>query len=248
MTNGLPSFIKEDKTKLLFSGKDKEMVAYIPEKYFDRKIAEQIGEYIEILGIFTYTVQDLKTGKNIGTKLFRFPTIFTTKPGVIEKVKGLQPNPDSDIEDYRIFRYQDGDEVVSSTEVIQFIGNVEKFINLWYVLGYINNSIPYDEILDYIIDNISLNGNSYELNAQMIGFTISELCRSKKDPKVPFRLSGSTNLYDYKSLSIKNISKFTSPYTAIISEDFDEALIYAIMNETPKDTPLEKVLMGPDNE
>lgn len=246
MAEGLPSFIKEDKTKLLFTGKDKEMVAYIPEKYFDRKIAEQNGEYIDILGIFSYTVQDLKTGKNIGTKLFRFPTVFTTKPGIIEKVKGLKLGENSEEEDYRIFRYRDGDEVVSSTEVIQFIGNVEKFINLWYVLGYINNIIPYDELLDYILDNMSLNGNSYELNAQMIGFTISELCRSTKSNNIPFRLSGSNDMHDYKSMSIKNNSKLTSPYTAIISEDFDESLVYAMLNETPKDTPLEKVLMGPE--
>jgi hypothetical protein len=246
MANGLPSFVKEEKTKLLFSGQDKEMVAYIPEKYFDRHIAEQIGEYIEIIGIFSYTVQDLKTGKNNGLKLFRFPTLFVTKPGSIEKVKGIQLSKDSEVEDYRVFRYRDGDEIASSTEVVQSIANVEKFINLWYVLGSINNVIPYDKLVDYILDNMALNGNSYGLNVQMIGFTVSELCRSVKDPKIPFRLSGSDNMHAYKSLSVKNNSKLTSPYTAIISEDFDESLIYAMMNETPKDTPLEKVLMGPE--
>jgi hypothetical protein len=41
--NGLPSFIKEDKDKLIFNGgKNKELLAYVPEKYFDRKIAEVI--------------------------------------------------------------------------------------------------------------------------------------------------------------------------------------------------------------
>ena len=48
-------------------------------------------------------------------------------------------------------------------------------------------------------------------------------------------------------MSIRNVSKLISPYTALISEDFDESILYAMMNENPKDTPLEKVLVGTDN-
>ena len=242
--NTLPSFVKEIDGKLIFSSKTEEMIAYIPEKYFDRKIAEQQGEYVEVMGIFNYTVQNLKTGRNIGLKSFRYPTMFTTKPGEIEKVKDLKLTADSELEDYRVFHYTYGDEIASSTETAKFIGNVEKFINLWYILGYITNTIPVDKLHEYIIDNMELNGNSYGLNAQMFGFTLSELCRSKDDPSIPFRLSGTNNMHAYKSMSVKNISKLISPYTAIISEDFDEALLYAMMNDTPKDTPLEKILVG----
>ncbi len=246
MANGLPSFIKEEKQKLLFNAPGKEMLAYVPEKYFDRRVAEIIGEYIEILGIFDYTVQEIGSSKNIGLHQFRFPNIFTTRPSQVDKVKGIKLTGDSEPTDYRILRYRDGDEVVVSTEVVQFIGNVEKFINLWYILGYITNTIPYDKLHEYIIENMDLNGESYGLNAQMFGFTISELCRSSKDSNIPFRLSGSNNMHAYKSMSIKEISKLISPYTAIISEDFDTSLVYAMMNDTPKDTPLEKILVGED--
>lgn len=244
MASNLPIFIRQEKNKLLFTGKNKEFVAYIPEKYFDRKIAEQIGEYVELLGIFNYTIRDIETNKNIGLHPFKFPTVFTTKPFVIDKEKQIKLLKNSEPEDYRILRYQEGDEVVSSTDVVKFIGNVEKLLNLWYSLGYINNTIAYDEILEYILDNMDLNGESYGLNTQMIGFTITELCRSTKDSSVPYRLSGSKDLHDYKSMALKNISKHVSPYTAILSDDFNESLIYAMMNETPKDTPLEKILVG----
>lgn len=244
MAEGLPSFLREEHQKLIFNDKDKELVAYIPEKFFERGIANIIGEYIELLGIFNYTVQDLKTGKNIGLKTFRFPTLFTTMPSITEKVKDIQLIKDSDPMDYRIFRYREGDEFVVSTDVIQSIANVEKCANLFYVLGFIPNTIPYDQIHEYIMDNMALNGSSYGVNAQIIGFTISELCRSKKDPNIPFRLSKSTNMHDYKSMSIKNISKLISPYTALISEDFDESLVYAMLNDSPKDTPLEEILVG----
>jgi len=241
---GLPSFIKEEHNKLIFVGKDKEFVAYIPEKYFDRKMAEQMGEYIELLGVFNYTVQDLKTGKNIGLKRFKLPTFFITKPYMTEKKKEVKLLKESEIEDYRVLRYREGDEIASSIDLVQYIGNVEKFINLWYSLGYINNTIGYDELLDYILANASINGVNYGLSAQMIGFTITEICRDIDNPDVPFRLSGKTNMHEYKSMALKNISKHISPYTAIISEDFDESLIYAMMNNTPKDTPLEKILAG----
>lgn len=244
MSEGLPSFLREEHQKLIFNDKDKELVAYIPEKFFDRNIATIIGEYIELLGVFNYTVQDLKTGKNIGLKTFRFPTIFTTMPSITEKVKDIQLIKDSDPIDYRILRYREGDEFVVSTDVIQSIANVEKCMNLFYVLGFIPNTIPYDKLHEYIMDNMALNGNSYGVNAQMFGFTISELCRSKKDPNIPFRLGGSNNMHEYKSMSIKNISKLISPYTAIISEDFDESLLYAMLNDNPKDTPLEEILVG----
>lgn len=244
MAEGLPSFLKEDHNKLIFCAKDKELVAYIPEKFFERNIASVIGEYIELLGIFNYTVQDLNSHKNIGLKTFRFPTLFTTMPSVTEKIKDVQLMKDSDPADYRVLRYREGDEFVVSTDVVQSIANVEKCVNLFYVLGFIPNTIPYDQIHEYIMDNMSLNGNSYGVNAQMFGFTISELCRSKKDQNIPFRLSGSNNMHEYKSMSIKNISKLISPYTAIISEDFDESLLYAMLNDNPKDTPLEEILVG----
>ena len=45
-------------------------------------------------------------------------------------------------------------------------------------------------------------------------------------------------------MSLKNISKLISPYTALLSEDFDESILYAMMNENPKESSLEKVLVG----
>ena len=243
--NGLPSFIKEENDKLIFrGGKNKEFLAYVPEKYFERKIAEVIGEYIEIMGIFDYTVQDSETGKNIGIYPFRFPTVFTTKPYKVDKIKDFKVTDYCDPADYRIMRYKDGDEIAVSTTVVQFIGNAEKFLNLWFILGYIIPTIPYDKLYEYMIDNLALNGSSYGLNAQMFGIPFSEICRSKKDPSVPFRLSKFKNMHEYKSVSVKQVSKLISPYTALISEDFDESVLYAMLNDTPKDTPLEKILVG----
>ena len=51
-------------------------------------------------------------------------------------------------------------------------------------------------------------------------------------------------MHAYKSMSLKNVSKIISPYTALISENFDESILHAMMNDNPKDTPLEQILVG----
>lgn len=243
----LPSFIREENDQLIFNSDTEEMVAYIPEKYFERKVAEQEGEFINIIGIFDYTVQNLKTGKNIGLKRFRYPTIFTTRPSVTEKVKDLRLIKQAGVSDYRILRYRKDDIVVNNTKIVRFIGNVEKMFNLFFILGCIPNTIPYDEIGDYMFEAMDIYGDSYGVNAQVMGIACSEICRAKDDVNIPYRLSKTKDLHEYQSFSIKNVSKFTSPYTALISEDFDESVLYAMMNENPKDTPLEKILVGVDN-
>ena len=139
---------------------------------------------------------------------------------------------------------REGDIIMVSTNLVQFIGNVEKFNNLFFILGYIINTIPYDKIYEYIMDAMSLNGYSYGLNSQVFGFIISELCRYKDNPNIPWRLSGSTDPHAYQSMSVKGISKLISPYTAILSEDFDESIMYAMMNDDPQDSSLERVLVG----
>lgn len=243
--DSLPKFLKKEKDSLLFnpSNQTDEFIFYIPEKYFERNVAEQLGEYISILGILNYTIQSAN-GKNIGLKTFYFPTIFVTKPDIVEKIKDVRLIKTSKPTNYRLLHYKKDSIIVVNTKVTQFIGNVEKFLNLFTILGYIPNTIPYDTIQNYFVDAIGLNGESFNLNMQMFGFIISEICRSNKDMNIPWRLSGNNDLNAYESTSVKNISKLISPYTAIESEDFDESVLHAMKNENPKDSTLEKILMG----
>ena len=247
MAEGLPSFIKENGEQLLFTGKDKEMVIYIPEKYFERRIGEEECEFFNIIGIFDYTVQDINTGKNIGLKRFRYPTEITTRPYTVEKIKGIKLIKESEEMDYRVLKYREGDIVINSTKTAKFIGNVEKVLNLIFILGCVINTIPYEEIGDYVFEAMDIYGDSFGVNAQVMGFACSEICRDKEDVTRAFRLSGSKNMHGYQSISIKNVSKFNSAYTALISEDFDESIIYAMQNDNTKYTSLEKILVGVDN-
>ena len=82
----MPYFCKKEGDSIIFSAKDREMVAYIPEKYFDRNLAEQEGDLINIMGMFNYTIQSVDGKMNDGLKLFKFPSMFATRPYTIEKV------------------------------------------------------------------------------------------------------------------------------------------------------------------
>jgi hypothetical protein len=73
---------------------------------------------------------------------------------------------------------------------------------------------------------------------------MSEICRDPKDESIPFRLSGNKNMYDYKPISVKMVPKYVSPYAAITSENWDQAVVSAILNKPGKKSPMEPILMG----
>ena len=53
-------------------------------------------------------------------------------------------------------------------------------------------------------------------------------------------------MIDYIPISIKEVSKVISPFTSIVTENWDEAVISAglIEDKDIKNTPMEKIMMG----
>ena len=238
----VPGFIKRDRDSLLFAGEG-EFVFYVPESYFDRKCAIIIGELVELIGILNYAIFD-KNGKHSGLKTFKFPSMFVTKPRSVEKLKGIKLISTQEPGDYRVLRYSKNDVIVVSTKVVQDVENVEKFYRLFVTTGKIPTTIPYDTLHEYFEESIKINGQSYNMNAQIFGVVVSELCRSIGNESVPFRLSGEKDMNKYKPISVVQVPKFISPYTAITSENWDDAVVSSILLEPGKESPLEKVLMA----
>lgn len=238
----VPSFLKRDGGSLLYNGKEDEFLFYIPENFFECGIAEINGDYISTIGLMNYTEES--NGKNNGLKTFSFPTMFLTRPYMTEKLKQVRLLSNQDPTDYRVLRYKKGDQIVVQTKVPKLIDNVEMFYQLFIVTGKIPNTIPYSILQDYILESIDLNGSDYKLNNQLFGVVISELIRDPNDPRTPYRLSKHL-LEDtgYRVISIKEVPKYISPFTAVTSENWDESIMAGIMNENPKDSPLERVLM-----
>ena len=238
----LPSFIKQQDQSFLFKN-DGIFKFYVPERFFTTKLAEFNGEFVSIFGILTYAIFD-KNDKPIGKlRNFKFPTTFLTKPDDIEILKQVKLTKDLDPQDYRVLKYYKDGVIVVKNEIAEDAANLDKFYAALQN-GAIPNSIPYNELQDYFLDNIKLTGNDYNVSAQLIGVIFSELCRSSKDRSIPFRLSNSDNMNDYRMGSIKEIPRIISPFTAITSEVWDDALISLTTTEnTSKESPMEKIMM-----
>ena len=239
----IPSFLKRDKDALLFNGEG-EFIFYVPEDYFNTKNAFMVGEYVNIIGILDYTIID-KNGRNNGLNPFSFPTVMLTKPSSIKKIKNIKLIKTAEIQDYRELHYKKDDAIIVTTKVPQNIQNTEDVIKLLLITGHIPPTIPYDKIQDYFIESIKLNGSSFNADLHIIGVLISEACRSKKNIEVPFRLAKDDNMLNYKSICIQDSPRFISPFTSIISENWDKAVINASLNKDKEVyTPMEKILMG----
>lgn len=238
----VPSFLKRDGDSLLFNT-DGELIFYIPEMYFDMEKAFYYeGDYINVIGIFDYSVFDAN-GKNNGLHRFNFPTAFLTKPYLVEKQKNVKLTATQKAIDFRLLRYKKGDPVVVSVRVAQNNANIEDFYKI-FLYGKMTNTIPVDKLHEYFIDNISLNGNDYGVNNQMFGLIFSEMCRSKKDLSIPFRNTKYTDPTDYTMISIMDLPKYISPHQSLGSQNWDNAIVGAITNPTDVESPLEKILMG----
>lgn len=251
MNESIPSWLRLKDSALYFNGEG-EFVFFIPEIFFERDHAIFEGDIVYTIGMLNYTI--LKPGQTDLTKnvkAFNFPTAFGTKPGRIEKVKNLKLVSTQDPEDYRVFYYSanNEDQIVVSIDVPQDIANVEEFMQICFTTGKIPRNIKYGLLQDYIHDNMELNGNSYGITAQMYGILWSEVCRDPNNLEIPYRLSKNfdfKNQVNYAAMSIKDVAKNISPFTAVTTENWDEAVIAAgiIDSKDIKNTPMEKIMTG----
>lgn len=246
----LPKFLSLEGDSLIFNQDNATFVYYIPEEYFNNdskvSIAEEYGQYISFIGICDWAIID-GNGKVSTLKAFCFPTMVMCKPDRVEKVKNYRL-ADGEPADYRLLKFNKGDEVISQIRVPQLIDNVEIFFKMFVITSKFPTTIAYDEIWQVFVENAALNGFSYGLSNQLFGVLIGGLCRAPEDTKKPFRFTNMDNMNKYKLISIKMLPKYISPYTALISEGWDQDIQAAIlMKDTPEDelanSPLEKIVM-----
>lgn len=241
----LPNGVTKKGESVYWTG-DGEFLLFVPEFYFDMNFAKMEGEYVTLMGILTYAISS-STGKIGNTREFYFPSMFTTKPGRIEKRKDFDIT-DNYRADCRIFHYtnNDYDQIITSTKIPKDIENVDDLFRLLVKTGKTPNTVRYDDIQNYFMDAINIAGSSFGINIGLFGVIIGELCKDPNDLTKPFRLSSTIdkNLYGYKEISIIDAPKYISPYASITSENFDEGVIGAINTDSEAPSALEKVFIG----
>lgn len=260
MNDRLKGFLKEKDDALYFSG-DGELLIFVPEIFFSRNHAIIEGDVINLIGVLNYMVVDkldpeldiakeITASKGKSVKRFDYPSAFSTRPQRVEKVKNLKLKPNAPAEDYRVLHYQnnDHDQIFVSLEVPQDIANVEELMSIFINTGKIPYGIKYNELHNYFVKTMSLNGGSFKTSMQLFGVVVSELARDPHNINKPFRLSSNfeKDQYSYRPISIKEIAKIASPFTAMVTENWDEAVINAglIDDENAIPTPMEPIMTG----
>ena len=113
------------------------------------------------------------------------------------------------------------------------------------ITGKIPTTIPYDKLWELFEESARLNGFSFKVSVQLFGILISGICRDSKDISKPFKDTDMSNMNDYRPININMVPKFISPYSAIVSENWDDSLRAAILMKDKKDipySPLEKIV------
>ena len=236
-----PDFISVKGTSFVFN-KDGWFKFFVPEKYFGGRIAKFVGENISLFGVIPYAIFD-KNDKPVGKlRTFKYPISFLTHPDEIDTVKNLTLTKNNAPEDYKVLKYRKGGVIVVNYNIAEDSDNIET----WYSAidtGSLPINIPYNEIQDYFMQNCLLTGNNYKVSLQLIGVVISELCRSKKDISKPFRLEDNPDMNAYQWISIKDVPRDVSPFTALTQEEWDKAVISSITTKNSKESPIEKIMM-----
>lgn len=228
-----PSYFAEKDEKLIFTGGYMEI--YIPDSLFSSGIATVIGEKVETMGLFNFCVMNKPTDKRDFSKLktFNVPCKMITKPNIIEK-ENLVLIPGHEEEKYYVLKYFNGDVVMTSTNVIATIDNVETFIKMLND-GKIPKTIPYTELLNIMIRNLELNSVNLQVPGTLMSCIISELYRSKKDIAKPFRQeigkNPSVSPYAYVSVNNRTVCSMNSTFTAMTFEDMDSMVTSSVNRE-----------------
>ena len=248
----IPPFAKRDGDALLFD-QDGILEYYIPEDYFgtgNSTSATIEGSYVRLLGSFNYRITDVN-GNAGNLMTFNFPTMFMCRPGKVEKKKNIRLDRGLDESDYRVLTFYKGDQLITRCHVEQHIDNMSELFRLHIQTGRIPNTIPYDTLYQYPYECMSLNSKGYDVHSQAMGLLYSKICRDPQDVSKPFRLSKAINnkMTGYTPISIKEASKYISPFVSLTSENMDESIMSAVLlteeeksGKQHKESPLERVL------
>jgi len=236
-------FLNKRDNEVVFNGHKLEI--FIPTLYFDEEIAIEMGMSISTLGIFMFKYYSGESSKG---ELFQFNLAETVEFTYSEqRVEELEMNNMTD--KYKIFTLYNEDIFLKSVKLAKNFKNTESFVNL-HNKGKIPSTVQYKDIINLYMENMFSNNANLKVPSSLLEMTIGELARSKHDINIPFRKvigkNPNVSQLDYIQVSIKNLAMINSTFTAITSEDINQAIQSAIAksrtNGAELETPIEKTI------
>lgn len=218
---------------------------YVPDSYFESRLAVQDGEMYNLFFILKYKLYHSEKdseSKNFGE--FLFPSMATTKP---DDVRTAELDIYGELEKFRIFTYYKGSPILNNSMIVQTSVMVERFVSLRND-GKIR--APYWKVPD--IENKIQKVHSTKVNVPQYieQLSISEVYRDKNDYSKPARLIMTTKDRDnakVKALNMRENSAFTSTLAGVSFEDVKSMLTVADNRDDKQSTtlsPIERVIKG----
>ena len=242
----LKNFLKDDGENIVFTGNYLEM--YIPEFYFEGKLAEDYGSSLMVFGLFNVRVFDEK-GRPMKLETFNIPSLILIHPSEIER-KELQliEGDSGEVETYRVAKFFKGNAIMKNS-IPQDASNVELFLSVLF-RGKIPKTIPYSQVLQIWQKNLELNGVKLGVTATILEIIISEIYRNKKKPEETFaKLIGkdpTVSEYAYRTANIREICARNSTFAALTFEDMDSMITSSLninrYNKQESESPIEKII------
>lgn len=242
----LKSFLKDDGENIIFTGNYMEM--YIPEVYFEGRLAEDYGSSLSVFGLCNVRVFS-DTGKPFKLETFNVPSMITIHPSETER-KELQlvDGNEMDVQPYRVAKFYKGN-VLMKNSIPQDASNVELFLDVLF-RGKIPKTIPYSQVLQIWQKNLELNGVKLGVTATILEIIISEIYRNSKKPEETFaKVIGkdpTVSEYAYRTANIREICARNSTFAALTFEDMDAMITTSLninkYNKQESDSPIEKII------
>jgi len=237
------NYFKQDGSSIILDTFKCEI--FVPDAYFDSKLAVQDGEIYNLFFIVKYKLYHSENDsgrKNYGD--FLFPSIVTTKP---DDVRVEELDIYGDMERFHVFTYYKGSPIINNRFIVKSSIMVERFVNLRNdgKIRVFYGKLPEIENKVQKIHDTKLGVPQY-----IQQLTISEVYRDSTDYSRPARLVMTSSDKDntkVKALNMRENSAFTSTLAGINFEDV-KAMLTVADNRDDKDSkvisPIEKVIKG----
>ena len=241
----LKELLKDDGDYIIFNGF--YMECYVPAFYFDSKLGEEYGSDLRVFGIFNArTFNEKMVPMKLET--INFPSMITLFPFEIENRTVTLIQGDEEPTEYVVAKFNRGSRLMKSS-IVQDSTNVELFINL-ITKGKIPKTVPYGQILNIWLRNLSANGVKLGVVSSVLEAIIAQFYRDAKKPTNRFSerigRDPSTSEYAYSPANIRELCARNSTFAALTFEDMDAMLTSSIninkLNKEEVESPLEKIL------
>ena len=218
---------------------------YIPMYYFDSsgKIAEDLGDTINVLGIFNVGIFD--NGKLKELKTMNLPSKITINVYDSEVREVLLSNGEK--MQCKVVKYLKNAKIMQSA-LFEESDYCKLYLNM-LTGGKLPKIIPYSKLLSLWLKNQSMNGVNFGVSTFYLELILSVMYRNPENLGEKFaKIASNDGItdFDYAVSSIRQICQYNSTFTAITYEDMDSMITTSLNRSREKkqerESPVEQII------